>query len=43
MLEKLKTLIRETLAMFENYKNLKAGAEEAEKRIDEALEILRGQ
>ena len=43
MLEKLKTLIRETLAMFGNYKNLKAEAEEAEKRIDEALEILRGQ
>ena len=43
MLEKLKTLIRETLAMFENYKNLKSEAEEAEKRIDEALEILRGE
>ena len=42
MIEKLKTLIRETLAMFKNYKNLKAEAEEAEKRIDEALEILRG-
>ena len=42
MLEKLKTLIRETLAMFRDYKKLKGEVEEAEKRIDEALEILRG-
>jgi len=42
MLEKLKVFITEALTMFRDYKNLKAEAEEAEKRIDEALEILRG-
>ena len=43
MLEKLKAFITEALTMFRDYKNLKTEAEEAEKRIDEALEILRGQ
>ena len=43
MLEKLKAFITEALTMFRDYKKLKEEVEEAEKRIDEALEILRGE